>query len=129
MAKRRTTGKRPSADAVWKGLSDEERQMYCAFILLIQALCNDWVFKRELPARLPKTLQELDPQSLYAVVAECLSLLIDVPFQERLARGRREAEKDKRLSAAKKRPSAAKKKSRTKKKPAPKRRTARASSS
>lgn len=88
--------------------------MYCAFILLIQALCNDWVFKRELPGPLPETLQELDPETLYAVVAECLGLLIDVPFKERLARGRSEAEKDKRLSAAKKRPSAAKKKSRAK---------------
>ena len=87
MAKRRTTGERPSADAVWKALSDEERQMYCAFILLIQALCSDWVFKRELPGRLPKTLQELEPESLHAVIAECLGLLIDVPFKECLKRG------------------------------------------
>ncbi len=114
MAKRRTTGKKVSADAVWKALSDAERQMFCTLVLLIQALCNDWVFKRELPAPLPETLQRLDPETLYAVIAECLSVLIDVPFQERLARGRSEAEKDKRLSAAKKRPSAAKKKSRAK---------------
>ncbi len=102
MAKRRTPGKKVSADVVWKALSDDERQMFCTLILLIQALCNDWVFKRELPGRLPKTPQELDPETLYAVIAECLNQLIDVPVQERLKRGRSEGEKEKRLSAVKK---------------------------
>ena len=123
MAKRRTTGKKVSPDAVWKALSDDERQMYCTLILLIQALCNDWVFKRELPTPLLKTLQELDPQSLYAVIAECLNQLVDVPVKERVKRGHSEREDKK-----KRRLSAAKKKSRTKK-TAPKRRTTRASSS
>ena len=102
MAKRRTTGKRASADAVWKALSDEERQMFCTLILLIQALCNDWVFKRELPGRLQKTLQELDPETLHAVIAECLNQLIEVSVQERVKNVHREPEVKKRLSAAKK---------------------------
>ena len=101
MAKRRTAGKRVSADAVWKALSDGERQMFCTLVLLIQALCNDWVFKRELPGRLPKTLQELDPETLYAVIAECLNQLIEVPVQERVKNVHREPEAKKRLSAAK----------------------------
>ena len=87
MAKRRTTGERPSADAVWKAMSDHQRNWFCTLIVLIQALCSDLVFKRELPGRLPKTLKELEPESLHAVIAECLGLLIDVPFKECLKRG------------------------------------------
>ncbi len=101
MAKRRTPGKKISADVVWKALSDDQRQLFCTLIILIQALGNDWVYERKLPARLLKTLQRLDPQSLYAVIAECLNQLIDVPVQERLKRGRSEAEKENRLSAGK----------------------------
>ena len=117
MAKRRRIGKKELADAVWKALPDDQRQLFCTLIILIQALCNDWVFKRELPAQLLKALQQLDPQTLYAVIAECLNLLIDVPVKERLKRVHREREDKK-----KKRLSAAKKKSRAKK-PAPTRRT------
>ena len=129
MAKRRTANMRVRGEDLWNALSDDERRLFYTLIIVIQALGDERYYERAVPAPLRKTLRRLDPHTVYSVIAECLSLLIDTPVWEcgELGRRAREGKKrpsapKKRLSAAKKRPSAATKKRRAKKKPAPKRR-------
>ena len=131
MAKRRTANMRVRGEDLWNALSDDERRLFYTLIIVIQALGDERYYERAVPAPLRKTLRRLDPHTVYSVIAECLSLLIDTPVWEcgELGRRAREGKKKKRVSAAKKRPSLVKKKSRAKKRPAPKRRAARVSSS
>ena len=120
MAKRRTTFKRMNADEVWKALSDHQRNWFCTVIVLIQAVGNERVLKRRLPAPLRKMLRSLDLLTMYRVITECVNLLAHGRVPERGKKDDRAAEaKKKKRSSGGKRASAANKKSRAKKSPRP----------
>jgi len=117
MAKRRSMGMKQRAHTWWKGLSESDRRFYMGLFILTEAVGDKKLRYPKLPTPLHGSLLELDRNTLYSVMAECLFLLVDAPVSERVkwANREREAKKKKRISAPKK-------KSRTKKKPAPTRR-------
>lgn len=116
MAKRRRIDEKELADA-WKDLRESDRRFFGALFILIQALRDENFRRRETPVPIQRTLNKLDRNTLYSVIAECMHLLLDAPELERINQRRRGRTAKKSLSAAKK-------KSRTKKS-APKRLTTR----
>ena len=65
MAKRRRIDEKELADA-WQDLRDSDRRFFGALFILIQALRDENLRRREAPPPLRRTLHNLDRNTLYS---------------------------------------------------------------
>jgi hypothetical protein len=90
MAKRpKLSRKEPKAQ--WKAPADADRRFVSALGVIVEAIDDSTLRYCEPPVLLERTLREVDRDTLFSLVAECLCRLLNSSALERLRRKRRAA--------------------------------------